>query len=360
MPRSRVYLRSARRRRVLESCNRSERRRCADALDHVVTDRPRLARTPWRMLTSRPVYENRWIRVREDQVELPDGRTTIYGVVQCPGCVGVLPFLDPDTTILVGQYRYVAGSFYWEMPTGAVRPGETEEAAVQRELAEEAGYEADRLVKLCAFHPSKSVVEETANIYVAEGLRPVRRQADPTEFIEVRAFPFDEVVRMVERDEIKDSMTIIAVLHTARRRRQVGDECVAPVHRVPDDPAGGRGVRPEAVQGDDLGLRIAQQVDRVPVDCDLLAQRGRVALDARAQGRRLARHLAEPSLVARRDERAGERGAGDHRGQRPHRPDEPAPTRLCPSPVRPRHAPARDRGVGVRLVQPPVALRRVL
>ncbi|HYS17973.1 MAG TPA: NUDIX hydrolase [Candidatus Binatia bacterium] len=184
-----------------------------------MTERQRLARIPWRQLTTRPVYENRWIRVREDQVELPDGRTTVYGVVQCAGCVGVLPFLDLDTVVLVGQYRYVAGDFYWEMPTGAMKPGEREETAVQRELAEEAGYEADRLVKLCACHTSKSVVDETANIYLAEGLHPVQRRADPTEFIEVRAFPFDEVVRMVERDEIKDSMTIIAVLHAARRRR---------------------------------------------------------------------------------------------------------------------------------------------
>ena len=185
-----------------------------------MTERQRLARIPWRQLTSRPVYENRWIRVREDQVELPDGRTTLYGVVQCADCVGVLPFLDPDTIILVGQYRYVAGDFYWEMPTGAMKPGESEEAAVQRELAEEAGYEAGRLVKLCAYHTSKSVVDETANIYLADGLRPVARRADPTEFIEVCAFPFDEVVRMVERDEIKDSMTIIAVLHAARRRHR--------------------------------------------------------------------------------------------------------------------------------------------
>src|SRR4029450_11223543 len=183
-------------------------------------DRQRLARTPWRRLTTRLVYENPWIRVREDQVALPDGRTTLYGVVECAGCVGVLPFLDTETVVLVGQYRYVAGDFFWEMPTGATKPGETEEAAVQRELAEEAGYEADRLVKLCAYHTGKSVVEEPANIYLAEGLRAIQRPPDPTEFIEVRTFPFDKVVRMVERDEIKDSMTIVAVLHAARRRRR--------------------------------------------------------------------------------------------------------------------------------------------
>jgi ADP-ribose pyrophosphatase len=181
-------------------------------------DRRRLARAPWRRLTTRPVYQNRWIRVREDEVALPDGRTTIYGVVECPPCVGVLPFLDPATVVLVGQYRYVAGGFYWEMPTGAIAPGESEEVAVQRELGEEAGYVADRLVKVCVLHTSKSVVEETANIYFAEALRPVTRESDATEFIEVRAFPFDEVVRMVEHDEIKDAMTVAAVLHAARRR----------------------------------------------------------------------------------------------------------------------------------------------
>jgi len=176
------------------------------------------ARAPWRTLSSRPVYANPWIRVREDIAELPDGRTTLYGVVECLPCVGVLPFLDARTVVLVGQWRYVARAFRWEIPTGAGKSGESEEAAVQRELAEEAGYEAERLVKLCTFDTSKSILDETAHLYAAEGLRPVPRRPDDTEFIEVRAFPFDEVVRMVERSEIVDSMTALAVLHAARRR----------------------------------------------------------------------------------------------------------------------------------------------
>jgi ADP-ribose pyrophosphatase len=184
-----------------------------------MTDRRHaLARTAWRTLTTRDVYTNPWIRVREDVAELPDGRTTLYGVVQCPPAVGVLPFLDPRTVVLVGQYRYVARDFYWEMPTGGVRPGESEEAAAQRELAEEAGYEAARLVKLCVFHSSKSVVDETAHVYLAEGLQPVARRGDETEFLEVRAFALDDVVRMVEASEIRDAMTVVAVLHALRRR----------------------------------------------------------------------------------------------------------------------------------------------
>jgi ADP-ribose pyrophosphatase len=178
------------------------------------------ARTPWRTLTSRPVYSNPWMRIREDVAQMPDGRTTIYGVVECKPAVGVLPFVDTCTVVLVGQYRYVARGFFWEMPTGGVRDGETQAAAAQRELGEEAGYTAGRLTPLCSFISSKSVVDETCHLYRADDLRAVPRHSDPTEFIEVRAFPFDEVVRMVERSEIRDAMTVIAVLHAARARAE--------------------------------------------------------------------------------------------------------------------------------------------
>jgi ADP-ribose pyrophosphatase len=176
------------------------------------------SRTPWSTASTRAVYQNRWIKVREDVALLPDGRTTLYGVVECAEAVGVLPFLDRDTVLMVGQYRYVARGFFWEMPTGGAHASETLEQAAQRELAEEAGYEAGRLVKVCDFHTSKSILREVAHLYLAEDLRPASRTPDHTEFIERRAFPFAEVLRMVERGEIKDSMTVLAVLHAARLR----------------------------------------------------------------------------------------------------------------------------------------------
>ena len=149
---------------------------------------------------------------------MPDGRTTIYGVVETKPAVGVLPFLDADTVVLVGQYRYVARAFYWEIPTGALKPGESADAAARRELREEAGYEATDLIELCTFFTSKSVLDETAVLYSAEGLRPADVEPDPTEFIEVRAFPFVDVLGMVERGEIMDVMSIVAILHAARGR----------------------------------------------------------------------------------------------------------------------------------------------
>ena len=180
--------------------------------------RGRLAEVPWRTLTSRVAYRNPWIRVDEDQVEMPDGRTTLYGVVRCGQCVGILPFLDPETVILIRQYRYVARGVYWEMPTGGVHPGESIEAAAQRELGEEVGLAAGRLVPLVSFHTSKSVVDETAHLFYAEELRTATTPPDETEFIEVRPVPFATAIDMVESGAITDSMTVIAVLQAARRR----------------------------------------------------------------------------------------------------------------------------------------------
>ncbi|HEV8308430.1 MAG TPA: NUDIX hydrolase [Methylomirabilota bacterium] len=177
-----------------------------------------MAEVPWQARATRLVYQNQWIRVEEDQVALPDGRTTIYGVVHCGECVGVLPFLDPETVVLIRQYRYVARGVFWEMPTGGVHRGESLEAAAQRELAEETGYRAGSLTPLVSYHTSKSILDETAHLFVAEALSPSLTPPDETEFIEVRPVPFASALQMVETGEIKDSMTVIAVLHAALRR----------------------------------------------------------------------------------------------------------------------------------------------
>jgi ADP-ribose pyrophosphatase len=181
-------------------------------------DRRSLARAPWRTISTRPVYVNPWMRVREDIAEMPDGRRTLYGVIETAAAVGILPFVDADTVMLVGQYRYVARAFQWEIPTGGMMTGESELVAAQRELAEEAGYRAGHLEKLCTFHSSKSVMDETAHLYIATDLTPMSHEPDATEFIECRAWPFADVLEMVVRSEIVDAMTVVAVLHAARRR----------------------------------------------------------------------------------------------------------------------------------------------
>ena len=74
---------------------------------------------PWTTLSSRAIYENPWIALREDQVIQPDGRPGIYGVVHFKHpAVGVLPVDENGDVWLVGQYRYPLDRYSWEIPEG--------------------------------------------------------------------------------------------------------------------------------------------------------------------------------------------------------------------------------------------------
>jgi ADP-ribose pyrophosphatase len=185
----------------------------------VVTQVKRMPPKPWKTVSSRSIYTNKWLRLREDLAELPNGHTTIYGVVSTGACVGVLPFVDDQHVLMVRQYRYVFGENQrWEMPTGGMHAGESPEQAAQRELGEEAGYRAERLKHVCTYHTSKSILEEVAHLYLGFGLTAVAQTPDETEFFEQAVLRFDEVLELVLRSEIRDGMTVIAVLHAARLR----------------------------------------------------------------------------------------------------------------------------------------------
>lgn len=198
---------------------RARRRRIetpAEALGEPKIPEDQLWRAPWTRLSSRRVYATPWLEVREDSSRTPTGELTTYSVVDCGRCVGVLPFVTPETVLMVRQYRYVIDRTTWEMPTGGVHRGETPIEAARRELAEEARVRAAEIVPICTYHTSKSVMDETAHLFVARGVTPAEaRSRDSSEFIRIEEVPFERVLEMVRGGEITDSMTIIAVLHVA-------------------------------------------------------------------------------------------------------------------------------------------------
>ena len=175
--------------------------------------------SPMQRIGSRSIHKTPWLGVREDQLRMADGRETVYTVIECGHCVGVLPMIDDHTVLMVRQYRYIAGRYTWEMPTGGVRKGEPFDDAAQRELAEEAGHRAGRLEHVCTYHTSKSSIDETAHLYIGRDLVQASATADEDEQIDVTAMPLQTVLGLVLSGEITDSMTIIAVLHAVRATR---------------------------------------------------------------------------------------------------------------------------------------------
>jgi 8-oxo-dGTP pyrophosphatase MutT (NUDIX family) len=174
---------------------------------------------PWQTLARRLVYENPWIRVREDQVLRPDGLPGIYGVVEFKNrAVGVLP-VDHDGSIwLVGQYRYPLQAYSWEIPEGGSPVSESAEATAIRELREETGLTASRIELLLTTHLSNSVSDELGYLFRATELTHGLLDPEGTERITVRRFEWDLAWRMLNSGEITDSLSVMALLHEAVRR----------------------------------------------------------------------------------------------------------------------------------------------
>jgi 8-oxo-dGTP pyrophosphatase MutT (NUDIX family) len=177
------------------------------------------AGNPWKRLSSRPVYENPWIRVREDSVLRPDGLPGIYGVVHFKNrAVGVLPVENDGAVWLVGQYRYPLEAYSWEIPEGGCPENESPEETARRELREETGLVAGRLELVTTSHLSNSVSDELGFVFRATELSHGVDDQEGTERIVARNVTWEEAWRMYCAGEITDSLSVIAILHEAVRR----------------------------------------------------------------------------------------------------------------------------------------------
>ncbi len=175
---------------------------------------------PWQTHESRIVYDNPWIRVCEDQVTRPDGQPGIYGVVHFKGlAIGVLPVDDEGCTYLVGQYRYVLNQYSWEIPEGGCPEGEAPLEAAARELLEETGLRAAHYELLGRSHLSNSATDEESLFYLATGLTQGVAQPEGTEQLQVRRVPFTEALAMVQRGDITDAISVMAIQQYALQLR---------------------------------------------------------------------------------------------------------------------------------------------
>ena len=163
-------------------------------------------------LQSHEVYSGRIIRVRNDEVLLPNGEHGWREVVDHPGGVGILAFDDQGRVALVRQFRYAVGQHLWEIPAGKREKGENPFVTAQRELNEEVGAAAARWTELGSIIASPGCYAEVLYLYMAEGLSFSRQHLDEDEFLEVRFFPFAEAVEKCMSGEIRDGKTVTAVL----------------------------------------------------------------------------------------------------------------------------------------------------
>lgn len=161
-------------------------------------------------LDSKIVYENRWMRVREDQVRRLDGSEGIYTVVEKINFATIVAIQD-GRIHLVEQYRYPVQERFWELPQGACHdsPDTDMEAVAHAELREETGLIADEMIyggELCL---ACGFCTHRCHIFVAKGLRQGPRDLDAEEQDLIsRSFPLAEMDRMMIDGTIKDAVTV--------------------------------------------------------------------------------------------------------------------------------------------------------
>ena len=186
-------------------------------------------KNPWTVLSQQMVYENAWIRVDHREVLNPAGSPGIYGTVHFKNyATGVVPIDEKGNVILVGQYRFPLGAYSWEIPEGGGRREIPLLESVQRELREECGLVARSWREILEMDLSNSVTDERCSLFLAWNLSEAPGQPDETEQLQVVRVPFWEAVARVKRGEIRDAMSVAALLRVALMAIQ---------HELPDQIA---------------------------------------------------------------------------------------------------------------------------
>ena len=167
-------------------------------------------------LSEEYIYQGRIIKVRRDEVELPNGHKSVREVVEHSGGVCVLPLTDKEEVIFVRQFRYPYKEVILEIPAGKRDHGEESPLECgKRELAEETGAKAAKYTNLGELYPSPGYCGEVIYMFLATSLTFGDTNPDEDEFLNVEKIPFDKALDMVLSGEIKDSKTQCALLKAA-------------------------------------------------------------------------------------------------------------------------------------------------
>ena len=168
-----------------------------------------------RLVRSERLYEGRIVNLRRDTVTVdrPGGPVeAIREVVEHAHAVVIVPVTDQGEVLLVRQHRWSTGESLLEAPAGGLEEGESPETTAHRELREETGHRAERLVRLGGYWMAPGWVTEYMHAFLATGLSPDPLPPDPDEVIETVAVPWDRVPELVREGQVRDAKSVASLL----------------------------------------------------------------------------------------------------------------------------------------------------
>lgn len=164
-------------------------------------------------LGSRQVYENRWIRVREDRILFANGLEGIYGVIEKNNSSLIFPLTEDGFVYLVEQWRYPVGRRYWELPQGSWESDPSVDPLIlaQGELREETGLTACEMDYVGELFESYGLSNNRCHIFLAKGLTEGKANIESEEQgLICQKFALNDAIKMVINGEIQDAVTVAA------------------------------------------------------------------------------------------------------------------------------------------------------
>lgn len=165
----------------------------------------------YKILSSEQIFKGHFLEIQRDQVLLPDHRTHTIEFIKHPGASMVIPLLDPETIVMVKQYRHSLKKYFWEFPAGKKDPGESAQETAHRELREETGYTTQTMRYLTTIHPVIGYADEEIHIFLAEHLQAGASSLDSGEILTTHQVKINDAMMMLRRGEVSDVKTQIGL-----------------------------------------------------------------------------------------------------------------------------------------------------
>lgn len=159
------------------------------------------------------IYSGKKFELEIQKFKLPNGKVREAEYINHKGSSVILPVLDSGEILMIKQYRPIIDKWLYELPAGTVEEGEDPLETAKRELVEETGYQAGKIIHLIDFYPSPGVSNELMHLYLATDLKFVGAKPEDYEIIEVKKLSRDEIIQLIKSGEIIDGKTLASLLY---------------------------------------------------------------------------------------------------------------------------------------------------
>ena len=166
---------------------------------------------PFELIRSKILMEGRAFSIRRDVLKTPDGNETTFDIIDHGGSVIIIPVDENGNVLLVRQYRHATGGDLLELPAGTLDGDEDPKVCAAREIREETGMAAGKLVRIGDFYLVPGYSTEFMIVFLATELSHNPLKPDKDEFLSVESVPLTEAIQMAERGEIPDAKSLAAL-----------------------------------------------------------------------------------------------------------------------------------------------------